>query len=645
MSMSEDKTPSWFTRLIFGGVLALLLGLLIVVALAGIATLAYEAHHAGRIYRGISILGVEVGGLNREQARDTVQRELGSENLPYVSLSAADRNWTVSLHELGGYLELDDAVDQAWALGRSGVFRQDLQMQAQLLWRGYDIIPGFHLEPGQALMPLRQIAREASYPARRAQLVVSGLQARSGKANTGREMDIVATRQTIERQVQEAWGTSHWEEKPYFGRIPGSRISGVARFPVEPIPIRPVFREVLPPLTESAGAQERVDLILGSPLTLTCSFPEFAPDGRPRPIERRWSIDQATLASWISLRRIQTGEGMAMDVGVDTGKIGGYVQQLAAEVARAPREARFDYDPGAQALTVLAPGQHGYALDSDAAQALIAAACLSSQREITLPLRVVPPRVTRADLEALLPLGLLAEGESGFRGSTPARLQNIRVATARFHGLAVPPRSTFSFVQNLGPVTMANGYTEAWIIYGDRTILGPGGGVCQVSTTCFRAAFWAGLPIVERSPHSYRVSWYEPPVGLDAAVFSPSVDTKFQNDADTPLLILTEVDEKNSKLYFRFYGKPSGRKVTLEGPTTSNPVKPGDPIVEQDPSLSPGARVQVETPRDGLDVTLYRIVEQDGTILSKDRFFSRYVPWPARYRVGPPKAEPTAAPQ
>jgi vancomycin resistance protein YoaR len=200
-------------------------------------------------------------------------------------------------------------------------------------------------------------------------------------------------------------------------------------------------------------------------------------------------------------------------------------------------------------------------------------------------------------------------------------------------------------VQNLGPVTVANGYTEAWIIYGDRTILGPGGGVCQVSTTCFRAAFWAGLPIVERSPHSYRVSWYEPPVGLDAAVFSPSVDTKFQNDADTPLLILTEVDEKNSKLYFRFYGKPSGRKVTLEGPTTSNPVKPGDPIVEQDPSLSPGARVQVETPRDGLDVTLYRIVEQDGTILSKDRFFSRYVPWPARYRVGPPKAEPTAAPQ
>jgi vancomycin resistance protein YoaR len=144
---------------------------------------------------------------------------------------------------------------------------------------------------------------------------------------------------------------------------------------------------------------------------------------------------------------------------------------------------------------------------------------------------------------------------------------------------------------------------------------------------------------VDRSPHSYRVTTYEPPIGLDAAVFSPSTDFKFLNDARTPILILTEVNEQTGKLYFRFYGKLTGRKVTIEGPTTSNPVKAGDPILEEDPALAPGTRVQIEWPHDGLDATLYRVIEQDGTVVARERFFSRYEPWPARYRVGPAKSE------
>jgi hypothetical protein len=90
----------------------------------------------------------------------------------------------------------------------------------------------------------------------------------------------------------------------------------------------------------------------------------------------------------------------------------------------------------------------------------------------------------------------------------------------------------------------------------------------------------------------------------------------------------------NSKLYFRFYGKATDHQVTLEGPTISNVIKVGEPIYEEDSTLSPGARVQVETARDGLDVVLYRLIKRGDTILSKDRFFSRYQPWPARFRVG-----------
>ncbi|MHB1317942.1 MAG: VanW family protein, partial [Anaerolineae bacterium] len=170
---------------------------------------------------------------------------------------------------------------------------------------------------------------------------------------------------------------------------------------------------------------------------------------------------------------------------------------------------------------------------------------------------------------------------------------------------------------------------------GDETVLGPGGGVCQVGTTFFRAAFWGGYPIVERTPHAYRVSWYEPPVGLDAAVFTPYVDIKFDNDQSTPILIQTEVDRASGKLFFRFYGRAPGRKVTIEGPILGATTPAGEPIVEIDPALASGQRVQVETAHDGVEVTVYRLTEVNGIVVSRERFYSDYAPWPARYREGP----------
>jgi vancomycin resistance protein YoaR len=263
---------------------------------------------------------------------------------------------------------------------------------------------------------------------------------------------------------------------------------------------------------------------------------------------------------------------------------------------------------------------------------------------VALPVRVIPPRVTRAELEALLPLTLISEGQSSFTDSEASRLLNIRTATARFHGVVVPPQSAFSFLQVLEQVTVATGYSLAWVILGSQTVLGPGGGVCQVSTTCFRAAFLGGYPILERWPHSYRVGWYEPPLGLDAAVFEPTTDMRFQNDSDSPLLIQTETNLEAQTLHFRFYGVAPGRTVRIEGPETSNPVTAGEPIIEVDPSLAPGQRLLVERAHDGIDATIYRIIEQDGQIISREALPSHYQAWPARYRVGP-QPQPTPAPE
>jgi vancomycin resistance protein YoaR len=346
-------------------------------------------------------------------------------------------------------------------------------------------------------------------------------------------------------------------------------------------------------------------------------------------LTRRWLADEALLASWLTAEPGADGE---MQVTVDMKQVRAYVDELAGQIGRAPREARFDYAGGQ--VTARSSGQFGYALDVEATAQAIAAACLSTERAVSLAVRVTPPRVSLSDLEVIAPLELISEGRTNFQGSTAERAQNIRVATAQFDGLAVPPHSTFSFLQNLGLVTTANGYTESWVISGGRTVLGPGGGVCQVSTTCFRAAFLGGFPIVERWPHSYRVSWYEPPLGLDAAVYSPTTDFKFENDTDEPLLIVTEVNEGTGELVFRFYGRPADRSVRLEGPVESDPVSAPAAVFEQDASLPIGTRVKVEQARDGITATIVRFIERDGQEIAREELISVYSAWPAQYIVG-----------
>lgn len=613
----------------------ILITCLLAMLVLGSALLVYGAFHSTRIYRGISMMGIPIGGLTRDQARSQLGDALG-DALPYVSLYTGQDEWTISLRELGGQFDLDEAVIEAWQLGRSGSFRDDMRLRAQLLWQGFDIVPEFSIEPGAALVHLRQVARQAGNPARRAQLWVAGLQAYSDESSSGREMDIAATRQAIEREVRAVLGSSDWAPQARIEQLLGN-VQSTGQPIADPIPVPIVFRELEPPINEVAGARERVEQILSDPLLLRFTFPQFGEDqGQTYALERCWVIDRATLASWLTLQHVAAGEGQAVQVGVDEAKIQAYLQTIADEIARPPREPRFDYDPKTYVLTTLAPGQHGYALDITAAREMLVKACFSTERQVVLPVRIVAPRATREQFEALLPLQLISEGATSYYGSIPERAENIRLATARFYGRVVPAQSTFSFLEHLGLVTAANGYSESFVIYGDRTVLGTGGGVCLVSTTCFRAAFWAGLPIVERHAHSYRVTSYEPPIGLDAAVFSPSVDMKFRNDLDTPILILTEVNEAQTKAYFRFYGKAPARTVRMEGPETSNPIKAGEPVLERDASLAPGARVLVEAAHDGIDATIYRIIEVDGVVISREKISSRFEPWPARYRVGPP---------
>jgi vancomycin resistance protein YoaR len=229
---------------------------------------------------------------------------------------------------------------------------------------------------------------------------------------------------------------------------------------------------------------------------------------------------------------------------------------------------------------------------------------------------------------------LIGEGVTNFAGSTASRVQNIVVGTAQFDGLLIAPGETFSFNHYLGEVTAEQGYEESIIIWGNTTRADVGGGLCQVSSTAFRAAFWAGLPITERWAHAFRVRYYEPPIGMDATIYSPTVDLKWVNDTGHYILIQTHVDQSNQTVSFRFYGTNPGRTVELEGPYEDNHVPHGAAVYRDDPTLPKGETKQIEWAKDGLDVTVYRIIREDGVEVERDTFFSRFRPWQAVYLVG-----------
>lgn len=612
-----------------------LLTLLVGIISAGILWIVYQARYQGRIYKGVTIGGVTVEGLTTSEAIARLQQELSAEQMPYLVMTSGDRSWTVSPSQLGAAYRLEPAVTEAITLGRSGPFRSDLLTQLRLLLFGYRIIPQITFESGTMLVYLRELASDSVQPARASQLIVQGLEISTNQEQTGQEVDYAATQQAVQQTILAGLGTAGWGQEiqiDVFGALT-AQAQVLQTTQVMTVPV--IIRSITPQLANFQEAQDQAHVLLSTPITLYATIENINSSGASEFITQTWVIDQARLASWLVVQNEQSAQGLTAHVTLDEQKILAYLQALDSLVSRPPREGLFNYDAQNQTIQVLKPAVVGYSLDIQSALDLLRTLCLSEKRDGILPLRSIQPTIHLADLQAMLPLSLIGEGETQFLGSTAERFQNIRRASEQFKGVVVPPKATFSFLAELGPVTIANGYSESWIIYGNQTILGPGGGVCQVATTLFRAAFYGGFPIVERTPHSYRISRYEPPVGLDAAVFSPGTDFKFTNDQDTPIIITNEIDETTGVIYFRIYGKATNLTVHIENNETSREIKAGDPILEVDPKLAPGDKVLVEESHDGIDAVLTRVIESDGKIISKEQFYSRYVPWPARYRVGP----------
>ena len=298
------------------------------------------------------------------------------------------------------------------------------------------------------------------------------------------------------------------------------------------------------------------------------------------------------------------------------------------------QDARWRIIDGKIQLAV--PESKGRELDLDQGVEDATAAFLAGEPDIELEVRTILPEWTGKDGSAIT-LGddILGEGGTWYGDSSEARRRNVELGSSFISGWLVPPDGVFSFADSSGLITEERGFMTGLGIVdngagGFTTAPVVGGGICQVSTTLFQAAFWAGLPFEERYQHPYYLPSYGEAVtglpGLDAMVnIEPdwSVDLKFRNTTGNWIAVVMVPD--GAMVYARIVGTDPGWEIVVPEPTISNEVKaPTDMLYTESPELPLGQERVVEVAQDGFDVRIDRTVRDGGTVILEDSISSSF---------------------
>ena len=587
----------------------LLIGLALAMSLFLLLNLGASIAFGNRVFPGVSLAGVSLSGLTQEQVAARVAQTAAYPEIGRLTLTNNDQSWVVRPEELGFFLDPQSTAALALQTARSGRLKEVLLDRFNLLHGGIKIQPSFIYSQQQAVNYLTGLAAQINQPLREASLEIQGTDVIINNGQPGRALDIPTSLAAISAQVQ---------------------LMQDATIPL-------VVLETQPVILDASAQGELARAILSQPFILTTPALSGVSS-------REWQIDPATLAKMLAFQRVNDGATNTLELVIDEPLMSVYLESLQEDINAEPENARFIFNDETLQLDLMTPSVTGRALDITNSIPAINTAIRNGERGAQLALDITDPAVsdqmTGADLGITELVGAYT---SYFRGSSADRVQNIQTASATFHGLLIPPGGVLSMAEVLGDITLDNGYAEALIILGDETIKGVGGGVCQVSTTLFRTVFYSGYPILERHAHAYRVGYYEQTVsghdtrlaGLDATVFVPLVDFRFQNDTPYWLLMETYVSTSNQSLTWKFYSTSDGREVDYSTTGVTNVVEPPDPLYRENPELDKGQVKQVDWEVEGADVEVIRTVTRNGETLYTDRFVTQYEPWRDIFEYGP----------
>jgi vancomycin resistance protein YoaR len=326
-------------------------------------------------------------------------------------------------------------------------------------------------------------------------------------------------------------------------------------------------------------------------------------------------------------------------------EIGAIIDTISLNVERNPQNPVFIFADGK--VKEFSPARDGVKVEKEKLLSLIKESLqkLESSEDkkvsINIPTVNTPPDYNTEEVNNLGIKELLGRGTSRYVGSIASRVHNIALAAGKFNGVLVKPGEIFSFNNSLGDVSAFTGYQQAYVIKDGKTVLGDGGGVCQVSTTFFRAALDAGLPIIERRAHSYRVGYYEQDSapGIDATVYAPTTDLKVKNDTPNHILIQTITDTNAKTLAFEIYGTSDGRKSTITKPIVTDVTPPPEDLYIDDPTLPAGTIKQIDWKAWGAKASFNYTVERNGELIYEKTFYSNFRPWQAKFLRGTSPAQ------
>lgn len=605
----EESAPwlAWMTGLSITGIalaLAALVALLMI----------FRATYADKLLPGLSVNGVALGGLTYDEALAAVEAQFTYDDTAVFTFrdptnSAPDAPfWQMSAGELGVQFDAKSAVDAAFGRGRSGSALDDLVTGA-LIWLNGEAIPAnITYNQNIALARLLKIAAELERPGMDGALVVNGTQVMAVAGQAGRVVDIPATLTALNDAL--------------------TRLNTGGEIPL-------VITQHTPNITGVELAEARARAALSAPLQLVADDNNGGTLGP-------WTISQEQIASLLKVALVDNGDStQSYAVNVDLSAFEAYLNTLAPGLVTQPIDGRFHFNPNTRQLEVIKPSVGGRSLDvARTLQALQDKIFSTTDRTAQMVFNYDQARYHNN--VSALELGItemVVESTTTFTGSPAERRTNIAVGAALYDGIIIGPGEEFSFNYWLGDLSEEAGFTEGNVIFGGRTVKGIGGGICQVSTTIFRAAFFGGFTIIERNSHGYRVGYYEQngfPPGLDAAIWTPERDFRFQNDTPYHLLIESSVYPGSDTLQIRFYSTNIGRQVEIEPPRVAN-VSPAKPtLYEANEELQPGQTLQVDYAAEGADVNVTRIIrDAAGQEIKKDNIYTHYLSWGAIYQVAP----------
>ncbi|MCA9859813.1 MAG: VanW family protein, partial [Thermomicrobiales bacterium] len=484
---------------------------LIAIAAAG-SLFAFRVAYSNEIYPGTRVGGVDVSGMTRTEATRALQAKADEITAQRAYFDGFDQHWAPTLAELGVTADIDASIDQAMAIGREDSSADRLSSVVSSLSGERDLPLQLTINPEKLSNWSATVNNDINLIPHDAILTVENGQVTILPESNGTIVDEAAMQTVIEENLLTMQAPT--QALPTVFKLPSIHASDL-----EPV-------------------QALITNALSSPVTVTFG-------------SQSWTIKPEDFGQFVTTSIDPTKTGAeSVSIEVDQESLSSWLNsQFAGSVNSDPKNARVAWD--GEKLFATVDSVDGAKLRPIAMAEAVSASFLGDHEPVQIPVTVLKPDVDGDNLDALGITTKLGVGTSNFDGSDDARSINIAVGAELLNGTLIPPHGTFSFNHSIGVIGPDLGFVEGQVIDGEKIGRDYGGGICQVSTTVFRAAFYAGMPIVEGWPHRWRLGFYELDgwtAGLDASIMQPEGDPfgggdfRFENPTDSWMLIESYVE-------------------------------------------------------------------------------------------------------